>query len=73
MWSPGTQSLHAWPMMRKKNDCSTLKSRSKLRATLGIFLLHEDSSLFTKTFLEKVCEGQNRGGRFASVGAKNLG
>ena len=31
-----------------------LKSRSKLRAALGIFLLHRNSSLFTVTFGEKV-------------------
>ena len=31
-----------------------LKSRSKLRAALGNFLLNQDSNLFTVTFGEKV-------------------
>jgi hypothetical protein len=43
------------------NYCSrALKSRSKLRAAIGLkasfddFLLHQNSSLFTVTFVEKV-------------------
>ena len=35
--------------------CSrTLKSRSELRAVVGKFFLHQNSSLFTVTFGEKV-------------------
>ena len=57
--SSNTYSHKTYGLCRKYHSCA-LKSRSKLKVAIGLrasfwdFLLHQNSSLFTVTFEEKV-------------------